>query len=269
MTKDAQKNTDSTNANPKAEDFKGEDFAADIEAMLPEQPKDWLDKKQPVSAEQQEPAKPRGRKKSNTDGVTPTAKAKAKAKAKARVGKKADAQAQPKAKAKATRSKGLKKVRQAKAKAKTRPSSSRQHKVIKRIGKGRKQKAPQHYEPLEVEPVPLPDKGQAFDSYAAACAAADVQRLQTTESTEVPASTRTKRKRGTLTAKDSKEDSKRNDKPTKAVDPKKRKAEQQTSGADKKARLSRKSCAYKKAYKQHINDGSSEEVARAAAKQVS
>ena len=266
LTNDAQKNTDSTNANPKAEDFKGEDFAADIEAMLPEQPKDWLDKKQPVSAEQQEPAKPRGRKKkSNPDGVTPTAKAKAKAKA--RVGKKADAQAKPKAKAKATRNKGLKKVRQAKAKA--RPSSSSQHKVIKRIGKGRKQKTPQHYEPLEVEPVPLPEKGQAFDSYAAACAAADVQRLQTTESPEVLAST-SKRKRGTLTAKDSKEDSKSNNKPTKgAVDPKKRKAEQQTSGADKKARLSRKSCAYKKAYKQHINDGSSEEVARAAAKQVS
>ena len=81
LTNDAQKNTDSTNANPKAEDFKGEDFAAEIEAMLPEQPKDWLDKKQPVSAEQQEPAKPRGRKKkSNPDGVTPTAKAKAKAK---------------------------------------------------------------------------------------------------------------------------------------------------------------------------------------------
>lgn len=77
LTNDAQKNTDSTNANPKAEDFKGEDFAAEIEAMLPEQPKDWLDKKQPVSAEQQEPAKPRGRKKkSNPDGVTPTAKAK-------------------------------------------------------------------------------------------------------------------------------------------------------------------------------------------------
>ena len=228
LRKEAAQNSASTTGTPTQHPAPVDDFVEQIEAMLPEKPKDWLDKHTPVSAEQQEPAKPRGRKKKTTnDDGAPTAKAKAKAKAKARVSKKNDVKAKPKAKS--PRNKGLN--------------------VIKQIGK-RKQKKPQQYEPLEVETLPLPDKGNAFDNYAAASAAADVHKLQ---------------------AKGSNEGNKGNDKPKKgAVDSKKRKAAtQQMSAADKKARLSRKSCAYKKSYNQHIKDGSSEEVARAAAKQVS
>lgn len=196
--------------------------------LLPPKPSDWVEGQTPVSADQQVVPKPRGRKKKVAgDGQTST---------------ETPASAAPKPKAAAKR----------KGKAKV----NAEEKVSATGSRGSKRKpehTPHEYEPLEVEGEVGMDKSKAFDSYAAACAKADIHKLlHGTETDADPETNPKKRDSEAITTEQ------------KTNQPKKRAKAALTSseGDDKaaedikaqetkerKARLSRKSVAYKREYK--------------------
>lgn len=214
--------------------------------FLPPKPSDWVQDQTPVSAEQQVVPKPRGRKKKVVDTEQASTET--------------PASAAPKPKAAAKR-KGKAKVN-AEEKAPATSSRSSKRKPAEHT--------PQEYEPLEVEGEVGMDKPKAFDNYAAACAKADIHKLlHGTEALADPETKPKKRDSAPITTQPKKRakkaptdsSSKRDD--TTAEDIK----EQETK--ERKARLSRKSVAYKREYNKQIRAGSKEEVARAAAKKAS
>lgn len=119
---------------------------------LPAKPNDW-GKHQPVTADQQQPPKPRGRKR------------------KASKVKEEEPQ-EPKGRAKS----------RAKSKPKSKPSNTAKHDASATTKtKAKQSKAKdknQTYVPLEVEGDVNLDRGAAFDAYAAACTAANVHALE-------------------------------------------------------------------------------------------
>lgn len=276
--------------------------ALECKAPLPAKPNDW-GKLKPVTAQEQEPPKPRGRKKKVQDDKEP----------------KNDKHPEPKDQKEPKESKRSKAKAKAKSKPakKTEPDASTITKAAaKKLAKSKKQT----YEPLEVEGN-MNDKGTAFDAYAAACATADVSALECGQHLELTETTTKKRKRksskpatsskaarcdeaekdvaGSKASKESK--AMKGNKKRKSTGqesaatehmavkkPKGRKATAPASdslapaapaastsstrkplSAECKARYSRKSCAYKKALNIELKGGKSEEEAKSIARQVS
>ena len=245
---------------------------------MPSKPEDW-GKHEPVSADQQQPPKQRGRKpKQKNDCKDKPQQKKA-----------------PKRKSKASKAVSPEASKDIAAEALPTGKAAKKAKIDK--------KATLYYEPLEPEGDINTDKGAAFDAYAAASASADASRLG-----EQSASTGTggRRRKGSTAAaakskaKDKGEEHKPN-KPSCKATPKpkgrsskttrmagdnspdgesSKKKPQRTSKKDckdastkqkspeYKAKLSRKSCAYKKAFNEAKKAGVEENAAREIAKKV-
>lgn len=246
-------------------------------ASLPPKPDDWGTFGQ-VSADQQEPPKPRGRKKKNAEqgedckASKPKSKARAKAAAKGKPGAKAAAKGKPRAR-----------------RSKTETAET--------------------YEPMPLEEDPRFNKGAAFDAYAAASAALDVHVLGKEESNKENHGKRKgrsgdsngkakKSRQGKGAGLGSNDDSKRksagetketskrtkkcargsesivaasdeaNTPPETSPTTKAAKRAPRILSAEVKARYSRKSCAYKKVLKQKMSEGMDEEKAKEAARKV-
>lgn len=209
--------------------------------LLPPKPTDWVEGQTPVSADQQVVPKPRGRKKKvagDPESAAPKPKAAAKRKGRAKV--------------------------------------NAEEKVSATGSGGRKRKpehTPHEYEPLEVEGEVGMDKSKAFDSYAAACAKADIHKLLHGTETDADRETNPKKRDSeavTTQQKTNQPEKRAKVAPTSSEGDDKAAEDitaQQTK--ERKARLSRKSTAYKKEYNKQIRAGSKEEVARAAAKKAS
>eukprot|EP00438_Fugacium_kawagutii_P014030 Skav233997 [mRNA] locus=scaffold2413:217020:217994:+ [translate_table: standard] len=245
---------------------------APAQDLLPQKPAEWVEHQTPVTADQQQPPKPRGRKKANkgeadecqemANKATPKAKAKAKG--------------EPKAKAKTTSKTGVDHKNQPKAKAKAKGAKA------SASGKNNKSAHPEEYEPLKVEEPIGMDKGAAFDQYAVTCANEDVHKLEQAKATPLPAEPTTKKRKrpessastaSTKVARPKVDPSAASTRtarkrPAAEASEKTRKPANNQE-AEKKARLSRKSVAYKREYNKQIKNGAYEETARAAAKQVS
>ena len=269
----------------------------ECKAPLPAKPNDW-GKLKPVTAHEQEPPKPRGRKKKVED-------------------KDPEKEDQKEPKESKRPSKGKAKSKPTK---KAEPDASTITKAAaKKLAKGKKQT----YEPFEVEGN-LNDKGTAFDAYAAACATADASALETTKKRKRKSSkpaTSSKAARSNADEKDVAESNA--SKESKASKTKKGTKRHQGTGqasaasaatehvakkskgrkakkaeipdtaapasdslapaapaasttskrkplsTECKARYSRKSCAYKKALNTELKAGKSEEEAKLIARQVS
>ena len=220
-------------------------------AKLPAKPADW-EKHGVVTADQQLPPKPRGRKPKETkeakevkEPKKPAPKSKARARSAAKETKETKVTCVPKAKPRAR----------------------------KRNAEAEQQKP---YEPFEHPGEIGMDKPKAFDAYALACAAADVNLL---ESSASGSSSKEKKRKKDIQTEPSKEAPKRGTATKRQhKEVQKDKEEEQEAGAtcskstrtaEQKAKLSRKSCAYKKVLNQKLREGIAEEDAKAAARQVS
>ena len=250
--------------------------------LLPAKPSDWGQHK-PVTANEQEPPKQRGRKPKKVETKEHEAK-------------------EPQKKRSRAKAKATALAEQAKDTANTKRKSKKAT------------KADESYEPLEAEGDVNFDKGAAFDAYAAASAKADAFVLgeQQQINTEKPKKTGKRKNNSTESAQASKK-AVSDDTPATAS---KRKAEGSTAckkakrskvnteatsngdtvdttcteatrcattpsestapprpravkSAETKAKYSRKSCAYKKKLRDMINQGVDEEEAKLAARQVS
>ena len=243
----------------------------ELKSTLLAKPKDW-GLMAPVTAEQQQPSKPRGRKprskKDEGDKESNTKKQ------------------QPKRKS-------------SKAKAKEAAVDETKDKP-KRRRRPAKAAIPTAYEPLPAEGDKNLDKGAAFDAYASACCAASVHELNgneenTKEQANGKTASKSKRNRKNKQSVDSTGAKGRSRKAKKDNTPKGRsrkakkvntpkgrsrkapnkpsttdegKSSKSTKTPEAKARYSRKSCAYKKALKAAQAEGKSLEDAKAAAKKV-
>jgi len=216
-------------------------------AKLPAKPADW-EKQEVVTADQQLPPKKRGRKpKEKQEEKKPAPKSKARARSAAKETKDVlETTCIPKAKPRAR----------------------------KRNAEAEQQKP---YEPFEHPGEIGMDKAKAFDAYALACAAADVQKIDSSAS---GTSSQDKKQKTNIPSAPSKEAPKRGNtakRQHREVQKDKEEEEQEaeatcsksTRTAEQKAKLSRKSCAYKKVLNQKLKEGIAEEDAKAAARQVS
>ena len=131
---------------------------------LPGKPNDW-GQHEYVTANQQQPQKPRGRKKKDATEVTEV--------------KENTTAKEPRRKRNATKEKVVpaKEKEQVKEKKMQRALAA----INKTSSKGKGKGGKQEYEALEVEEDIKLDKGAAFDAYAAASAAVDVKALEDTE----------------------------------------------------------------------------------------
>ena len=147
----------------------------DLDKVLPAKPKDW-DIEDPVSAEQQQPAKKRGRKPkakdtepNSTDGKMETQSGRKKKNTTAKTTETEESNTD------------VKKAPRKRPASSSKPSSAE---ATKPKGKGRKvackkeEELPSKYEPLELEGDVNLDKGAGFDAYALSCAAADAKALE-------------------------------------------------------------------------------------------
>ena len=238
----------------------------DLDKILPAKPKDW-DIKNPVSAEQQQPAKKRGRKPKAKDTEPDSTHGKME---KQRGRKKTTVTEESKTDVKTPRS-----SKPSKRKA-SKPSTAED---TKPKGRGRKaackkkEELPIEYMPLELEGDINLDKGVGFDAYALSCAAADAQALEGPSSSnaddedEEPTRSSkhsTCKRKSTAPKKNQKAPRcKKENEPTDKPAPKRRE-----KTPEEKAKHSRKSCAYSKVLRAQKKAGIPEEVARKAAAEV-
>ena len=219
------------------------------QSTLPPKPSDW-NRQTVVTANEQQPPKPRGRKPKAKVEQEGAAKAKAKAKAKSK--------ATPKAK---SQGKNVRKRKQPNVKSDI-------------AGKDA-------YEPLQIEEPIGANKALAFDACATACAVADAYTLaflneNKPNSSASDSSSKVKKTNNTSKVAEVEEGKhSTND----GIEVKRRKKsqvaeveepKQPTNGksAEQKAKLSRKSCAYKKVLAIKRKEGLAEEDAKKAARDV-
>lgn len=240
-----------------------------VAELFPEKPKDW-GVQQAVTADQQEPPKPRGRK-------PKASKVEAKGDA-----NKVEAEGDSSNKKKRrTKQAPLESTASAEAAATTAPKTKKRRKIAEQ---------PAEYQPMEVDGNINMDKGAAFDAYAAAASAADIAKLKRQDMVNEDANTTAatvagtnRRKRGKQSEQKDNEQSgtKKGNEQAKSKQDKKQQKEDEKKAtgdtdskvpkvktAEAKARYSRKSCAYKKALKEAQDKGASIEEAKAAAKEV-
>ena len=253
----------------------------DLDKILPAKPKDW-DIRDPVTAEQQQPAKKRGRKPKAKDTEPDGTHGKTE---KQRSRKKTTVTEESKTDVKTPSSN----------KSRKRPASkSSTAEASKPKGRGRKaackkeEESTSKYVPLGLEGDINLDKGVGFDAYALSCAAADAHALEGPSSSnagdkdEEP-TTRSKRskcskrsKRGKCKGKSTapknnkkaprrKKEQEPTDKPAKTHKPAPKRREKTP---EEKAKHCRKSCAYSKVLRAQKKAGVPEEVARKAASEV-
>ena len=240
-----------------------------VAELFPEKPKDW-GLPPPVTSDQQEPPKPRGRK-------PKASKVEAEGDANKAKGDSSNTKKKRNKKQELLESKAS-----AEAAATTAPKTRKRRKIANQ---------PTEYQPMEVDGNINMDKGAAFDAYAAAASAVDIAKLKrqdmvnedanTTAATVAPGTSR--RKRGKQSEQKDSEHSgtKKSDQQAKKTQDKKKQKEDEKKGtgdtdskvpkvktAEAKARYSRKSCAYKKGLKEAQDKGASIEEAKAAAKEV-
>eukprot|EP00435_Cladocopium_sp_Y103_P061499 s768_g23.t1 len=234
----------------------------DLDKILPAKPKDWdLHESEPVTADQQQPPKRRGRKPKAKDTDPEGSNGKTQ--------KQCSKKRKGSTDVKTTRSNKSSKKRSKKPAA-SKPSTAAATKPKRRGRKAACKEAealPSKYEPLELHGDINLDKGVGFDAYALSCAAADAHALASSSSSNAgdkdeQQTSRSKRKQQndapkTGGKKDDDHDS--TDKPA----PKKR-----VKTPEAKARYSRKSCAYAKVLRSQRKAGVPEEVARKAAAKV-
>ena len=238
----------------------------DVASTLPPKPADWKDVTA-VTADQQQPPKPRGRKKKVVGDDAKDSENKA--------------IAEPKQKAKA------------KAKSKAKEGDSTQPPAVAKHRSKKQAKQPEQYQPFEVEGNIDIDKGAAFDAYAVASAAVDIHTLtegsnaattakRQAETSEAGNTTKARKTKGTASRKKNDAgDEHEEEKPAKKAK-KAKKDEENEQGeasssskkkpavrsAEAKAKVSRKSCAYKKAFNNALKNGVDQWSAKELAKKV-
>ena len=216
------------------------------QSLLPNAPRD-LHTTEHVTADQQQPPKPRGRKKKTASKPEEEKKeAPAKETKPRQSRKRKNTENETPAPATKTAEEALEDLPKrkgngtacsgetAKAKCKSRPAKKME------------------YSPLKAEdPTGKNDKGAAFDAYAAASIALDMHQINNMEASHptMPADPPSKKRRATQPSPE--------EKPKKS-----------NRSEESKARLSRKSCAYKKVHTQKIKEGCSKEDAARAARAV-
>ena len=257
--------------------------------LLLDKPKHWVEDVTAVTAGQQQPPKPRGRKKKSAEDAskakTPEATT---AKAKTKASKKTEPAEKPAEKSETPL--GEENVStKASTRKKPAPASVADTEQPAAKAKAKRQRKavapPETYQPLEVTQPIGADKALAFDAYAVACANADVHALETMEVDAADKQQQpvtkpdSKPKQTKKTKQDPEETGQKEQKTRKRQqtevaqqeqqdDSEKTKRPKRVRTAEEKARLSRKSCAYKKAYNEAIKKGVEETQARKAGSKV-
>ena len=235
-------------------------------ALLPERPK-GLEQVEYVAAEQQQPAKPRGRKPRTTkkdDEPTTAVTTKGNSSKRSNTAKPEQPEKKPRKTSKEEAPPGSASTRA------TAPKASAKPKAKAKISKSKGE-----YEAMQVDGDVGRDKGATFDAYAAASAAADVHKLSQPSPAPIEndkAEPPTKRSRKASKSSDQKG----KDGGYEVVNGAEKvegvkAAGRNASGrsAESKALLSRKSCAYKRALNIKLKEGATREDAQKAAREVS
>ena len=244
----------------KSQDKTNEALQQHAKARLPERPK-CLEQIEYVTAEQQQPSKPRGRKPRTTkDGEPTTAVAsKSNSRKRSNTAKPEEPEKKPRRTSK----------KQAPTEPATAPKASAKSKA-----KAKASKSTGAYEAMQVDGDVGRDRGATFDAYAAASAAADVHRLSQPSPAPIEhdkAEPPKKRSRKETKSSDQKGkdggDAGGNDVVVEGGEA----AGSKPSGrsAESKALLSRKSCAYKRVLNIKLKEGATRDDAKIAARAVS
>lgn len=244
----------------KSQDKTNEALQQHAKARLPERPK-CLEQIEYVTAEQQQPSKPRGRKPRTTkDGEPTTAVAsKSNSRKRSNTAKPEEPEKKPRRTSK----------KQAPTEPATAPKASAKSKA-----KAKASKSTGEYEAMQVDGDVGRDRGATFDAYAAASAAADVHRLSQPSPAPIEhdkAEPPKKRSRKETKSSDQKGkdggDAGGNDVVVEGGEA----AGSKPSGrsAESKVLLSRKSCAYKRVLNIKLKEGATRDDAKIAARAVS
>ena len=244
-------------------------------ALLPERPK-GLEQVEYVTAEQQQPAKPRGRKPRTTkkddeptttkkdDGPTTAVTTKGNSSKRSNTTKPEQPEKKPRKTSKEEAPPGSASTRA------TAPKASAKPKAKAKISKSKGE-----YEAMQVDGDVGRETGATFDAYAAASAAADVHKLSQPSPAPIEndkAEPPTKRSRKASKSSDQKGKDGGDEVVNGAEKVEGVKAAgSKASGrsAESKALLSRKSCAYKRALNIKLKEGATREDAQKAARDVS